>query len=178
MTKNFENSNQDRETSFTESEMKLIEECKVHGFGAYLQNYWIVYPDLKMELGEGNAIEKNKLDELLNKFKRRKTEFDEIYIHKLSDVPSHCLEEEQKMWISLVPDLNNFINTFEEFLVSYSGSQEELPRLSELIENWWALLQEWNKLSKSYKIKLGKVYDVQFSARRAKNPAEIDGIDE
>jgi len=145
------------ERKYNQEELRIIRQMKVHYFGAYLQYCWFS----KYILKDKEVPPKAKLQGLLEKMQDNWNAFEVSYSHILPRARVNPLVEEQTAWNRLSPDLERFIGGFSRFVKDYSPdnlTEEDKCRLDLYVDIWWALHQEWNNLSNSYKPKLEQTH--------------------
>lgn len=85
-----------------------------------------------------------------------KEEFDCQYLDILSKSEINPLRMEQEAWQKLSPDLSRFLEGFDSFINNYNNEsldEVDIIRIQLYNEIWYALYQEWDKISASYKAK-------------------------
>ncbi|MEK6927872.1 MAG: hypothetical protein AABX11_05560 [Nanoarchaeota archaeon] len=144
---------------FTPKELEVIKSMKVPGFGAYLQGVWFDKSDMDRSLQEGKLPSKESLIEITEKMEDRYFKFDHKYNFTLPRQPVNPLKQEQVLWERLSPRIEVFVKGASRVIERYDGTNpQNLETAKRIINLWWNIHQEWNRLSNSYRPKIEECY--------------------
>ncbi|MBI2108504.1 hypothetical protein HYT54_05235 [Candidatus Woesearchaeota archaeon] len=152
-------------------ELEVIGKSKVP-IGAYLHNAFSVHYSLQNKLSRDEPIQKEYLQNLAERMRKKKELFDIAYLVNLPQESVNPLETEQRAWQELSPRIGCFLDEFDRFIGTYDEAHtngEIVRQIKAQIAKWWELIQNWNEISKSYYPKLEEYYE-------SLSPNGIDGI--
>lgn len=133
---------------YSKLELEVIASAKVWGFAAYLQG--CLFRQAAFQRGE---YKRKDLEFEFNEMTKMKRDFDYMYTDKLIRAEVNPLVEEQQMWKELSPKVESFLNRFGEYLPEYKEKSKDKAKVKKFVAEWGGILQDWNKLSNSYRAK-------------------------
>lgn len=137
----------------SEFEQKIVDQNKIWGFASYMQVLYFDYDDWKKAARSNQLLTKEQLEEIYDGMNRMKSHFDIVYLTG-NDDEMKVLQLEKMAWALLSEHIASFISQIKNFLGTLDiPSDEKIYRSTQLMNEFWELLQEWNIISCSYKAK-------------------------
>jgi hypothetical protein len=147
----------------TTLEHKVVDDLKILHFGAHLQYQYICYSSLIERLIGVRTKEKldskEELLEMIDILKDMMQEFDYCYFYMLPRQKVNPLIIEQESWKLLSPKIKQYLNNFKDYVQKYSFENIDKEKLLFHINTGWKLIQQWNLISDSYKVKHQKSWN-------------------
>ena len=148
---------------YNNEELGIIGRARGHGFASYLCNEYGSKGMLDRSFNTEQLPDKDFFEKRYNHMKNKKSDFDITYLIELPEESVNPLKDEQEKWKNLSPRVGCFLDTLDYLIEEYDSVKEDCEgdrkMVSRVMNEWWELLQEWNALSNSYKVKVEMVYD-------------------